>query len=122
MKRNLRLRLGRQHNQLLAEGLVVASVTQGREVRNLVKTLGIPANQAFGKKLIMLSAQPKPKIAPLMITVVGPSKARKDDLNVKWDKELVKKGLAKTAAYVDKSVENLSSIVMRSRRERNQCC
>jgi hypothetical protein len=93
-------------------GLVVASVTQGREVRNLVETLGIPANKAFGEKLIMLSAQPKPKIAPLAITVLAPSKARKDDLNVKWDKELVKKGLAKTAAYVDTSIENLSSIVM----------
>jgi beta-lactamase superfamily II metal-dependent hydrolase len=93
-------------------GLVVASVTQGRDVRDLVKTLGIPANKAFGTKPIMLSSQPKPKIAPLTITVVAPSKARKDDLNVKWDKVLVKKGLAKTAAYVDTSVENLSSIVM----------
>jgi hypothetical protein len=93
-------------------GLVLASVTQGREVRNLVKKLGIPANNAFGKKLIMLSAQPKPKIAPLTITVVAPSKARRDELHVKWDKELVNKGLAKTAAYVDKSVANLSSIVM----------
>lgn len=92
--------------------LILASVTQGRDVRNLSKTLGISMNAAFGKKLVLLGAEPKPRVAPLTITVVGPSKARKDDLNAKWDKELVKKGLAKTAAYVDKSVENLSSIVV----------
>lgn len=92
--------------------LVLASVPQGREVRGLLKKLAIRANGAFGGRLVMLPAHPAPQPDPLAITVIGPSKQRKDDLNAKWDKELVRKGLARTAAYVDRSIENLSSIVL----------
>ncbi len=92
--------------------LVLASVPQGREVRDLLKKLAIRSNGAFGGGLVLRPAGPKPQPAPLEITVIGPSKQRKDDLNAKWDTELIKKGLAKTAAYVDRSIENLSSIVL----------
>jgi hypothetical protein len=92
--------------------LVLASVPQGRDVRNLLKTLAIPRNKAFGGSLVMLPTDAMPPITPLKIRVIGPSKRRKEDLNAKWDEELVKRGLARTAAYVDRSVENLSSIVV----------
>src|SRR4051812_45115243 len=96
----------------LTTRLVLASVVQGREVRNLLKKLAIPANRAFGGKLATTESIPHPPLAHLAISVVGPSKKRKDDLNRKWDKELVRTGLAKTASYVDNSVENLSSLVV----------
>ena len=96
--------------------LVLASVKQGRDVRDLAKKLSIPMNKAVKKKLLTLPTNPQPlDVDGLALTVVAPSEARKDALNEKWDKELKKlqkKGLLKTAAYVDNAVENLSSIVV----------
>jgi hypothetical protein len=123
-------------SELLAEGaaasnsvkhstkLVVASVPQGRELRNAARKLGIVLNSPFkgriaspktGKKAIELGNG-------LSFTVLGPRPAQLAALQNDWAKKVAdmkKKGTLKPAAmqaiaaeFVDKSVYNLSSIVV----------
>jgi hypothetical protein len=99
---------------------ILASVKQGRELRRLLDALSLGGNMPF-RGLIMAGGPAKPvTVGDLRITVVAPRKAELADLQKKWNKEikpLLKKErsrerLAEIAAYVDKSVHNLSSIVV----------
>lgn len=97
--------------------LVVASVPQGRTIRDLARKLDIKVNKGVGGDLVLFPTIPSPiaLVGGLSLTVAGPSKARLQNLQKKWDaevKKLLKKGVIKTAAYVDNSVTNLSSIVV----------
>ena len=99
--------------------LILASVTQGRELRKLLDALQLAGNDPFDG-LVLSGGLKAVAVGDLQITVVGPDKANLLALQEKWDKEikpLLKKErsagkLAEIAAYVDKSVHNLSSIVM----------
>jgi hypothetical protein len=104
--------------------LMVASVPQGRDLRNAAKKLGIVLNSPFkgpiaapktGKKKVPLGNS-------LSFTVLGPARAQLDALEQDWAKKVAdmkKKGTLKSSAmqamaadFVDKSVYNLSSIVV----------
>lgn len=104
--------------------LLVASVPQGRELRNAAKKLGILLNSPFkgliagpktGKKVVDLGNG-------LSLTVLGPRTAQLAALQNDWAKKIAamkKKGTLKPAAmqataaeFVDKSVYNLASIVV----------
>jgi beta-lactamase superfamily II metal-dependent hydrolase len=96
--------------------LVLASVGQGDQLRRDAARLGCIVND--DRKLF---------VAPLQIdlehglkaTIVGPLKAQLQALQTEWDKAITKKKdasakehAAAIAAYLDKSVPNLSSIVV----------
>lgn len=99
---------------------VLASIKQGAKLRGDAKKLKFPSNLEFDGKLILAAEDGGPiDIADgLTLTVVGPMQPELKKLHDKhdaWLKELKKKGMTPEealAAYVDKSVPNLSSIVV----------
>lgn len=103
-----------------AGSLLLASVPQGRDLRKTVDALNLDGNPPFGG-LVMAGHAPIGDIGNLEITVVAPSQANLKALQKDWDKKIkpiLKKeqkntaDFAEVADYVDKSVYNLSSIVM----------
>lgn len=129
---------------------VAASVPQGRELRVLASRLGIPINSGLPRvggrardrvpRLVVARADNEPVNLGhgLSFRILGPSLDRVERLGRKWDKELVRKGLAapsepelepgtgpdddgedvegagivEPAAFVDRSVFNLASLVI----------
>jgi hypothetical protein len=99
---------------------VVASVGQGRELRRHAKRLNLlPANRPF-QGLVMAplgGGQPFELESGhgLRLRVVNPDERRVRSLHAKWEAELQKAAERKTsamaAAFTDRSVFNLSSIV-----------
>ncbi len=96
--------------------LLLASVGQGRELRQLLDGLGLGGNQPFGG--LVMAGRKRIKVGNLELTIVAPSKANLRALQKDWDEKvkpmLNKKSArrAEIAAYLDKSIYNLSSIVM----------
>ncbi len=100
---------------------VLASIQQGAQLRSdVIKKLKASLNEDFGGGLILANenGEPVDMADELKFTVVGPMVPELTKLHEKhqaWLKDLAKEG--KTAedvlsAYVDKSVANLSSIVV----------
>ncbi len=99
---------------------VVASVAQGRQLRDHARRLNLdPVNAPF-QGLVMApeaGAKPFPWGNGLTLTVVNPDERRLRSLQKRWD-EAVKAAKAKgdaaalAAAYSDRSVFNLASIVV----------
>jgi hypothetical protein len=98
---------------------VVATVGQGRNLRDLARKLHWKQNVGFDG-LVMVPDDAGVEVDlgldPLKLTVVGPRAAELELLRKEWAKELKKirekeKEPAKAAEYLDKSVYNLSSIV-----------
>jgi hypothetical protein len=96
---------------------VLASVNQGRKLRSMARQLGIPLNRGF-RGLVSSTEMGKAVLnigAGLGFTVLCPTMKRLEALNKEWEKtlrELQKAGTAEIAAFVDRSVANLSSIVV----------
>ncbi|MBI5968872.1 MAG: hypothetical protein HY882_13590 [Deltaproteobacteria bacterium] len=101
--------------------LMVASVPQGRDLRNNANALNLAVNAPFNG-LVMAPKQGE-KTVPLggglSFTILSPNQQRLEDLQEEWDKQLPKIKKAKpaeaqsiTAAFVDDSVYNLSSIIL----------
>lgn len=98
---------------------VLASIEQGFRLHQDAERLGFPRNPEFDGKLIVARANAKAKdIAQgFKLTVVGPMEPDLRALHarhVKWLADLKKKGKSvpqALAAYVDRSIPNLSSIV-----------
>jgi beta-lactamase superfamily II metal-dependent hydrolase len=90
---------------------VLASVPQGQELFVFAKRHGISdtMNDPFSPLIICKPNQKTEKIAGLAVTVIAPAAAEVEALRNKW-KQLRKKGI--TAAFDDRSVYNLSSIVV----------
>lgn len=105
----------------LPGGAIIASVPQGRDVRNNAKLLSLSVNDPFGT-IVAAPVKGKKTVTigdGLKFTVLGPVKDRIEELQIEWNAVLEKKGLATdkdgqalAAAYLDKSVYNLSSIVV----------
>jgi hypothetical protein len=99
---------------------VLASIEQGSQLRSDAALLGFPLNLEFDGRLIVAEEDgPAAEIAPdLTFTVLGPTVPELKKLHAKHDawlkalKEQHKSPPAALAAYVDKSVPNLSSIVV----------
>jgi hypothetical protein len=110
---------------------IIASVAQGRQLRLDADALGLNMNSGFDDMLQFSAPGGRLNMgAQLTFTVLGPRQAELDALNKKWDKE-VKALLAKkkktdgggsqltaadlralAAEFVDKSIHNLSSVVV----------
>jgi beta-lactamase superfamily II metal-dependent hydrolase len=97
---------------------VVASVGEGRDLRDVARKLHWPVNDGFDQ-LVMApdDAGVDIDLDPLRLTVVGPRATELEELRKKWAKEVAKLAKAKPAEaariaeYLDQSVYNLSSIV-----------
>lgn len=98
---------------------LLASVGQGRELRDLVKFFTLDGNKPF-KSIVKFSKKATTvKLNGLEITVLGPDETNLQKLQEDWNKKikaLLKKpgkaAKAELAAYLDRSVYNLSSIVV----------
>jgi hypothetical protein len=98
---------------------VLASIAQGAQLRHDAEKLDVPINAEFGGDLIIAkNADPTDLGNGLTFTVVGPMLPEVDALRKKhleWLKRLKQEGKKPSevlAEYVDKSVPNLSSIVL----------
>lgn len=100
-------------------GAVLASVAQGRQLRDDAHYLNWAVNAQFQGQLILADECAKPvEITPnLRVTVIGPGKKEIADLQQmhdKWLRERESQGqdISALAAYIDRSVPNLSSLVV----------
>lgn len=99
---------------------LLASVGQGRELRDLVNRLGLSGNKPFNSIVKYPHTANPVKLGSLTVTAVGPDEKNLARLQADWDKKVAellkkeadKKAKAELADYVDKSVYNLSSIVV----------
>lgn len=112
-------REGMSDEEVRAAVMVLASIPQGRTLRDDAGRLKWKVNRHFGGKLILATREPV--VAKLeggvTLTVVGPMQTELEALQEAHDDWLreqkdKKKAEAALAAYLDKSVPNLSSIVM----------
>ena len=91
---------------------VLASVTNGKQLRDDLEALHVPLNPGFKGKLVRPGEGPSVPAKfgkALTIHVVGPLAEQLDDLQKKFAQDL--KPEQALAAYTDTSVPNLSSIV-----------
>jgi beta-lactamase superfamily II metal-dependent hydrolase len=97
---------------------IVASVSQGRDLRDNARKLAWKPNQPF-KRFVMAPSDANPvQIGPLRLTVLCPRRAQLEALQKEWAEKLralkhARKSteIAEISEYLDKSVYNLSSIV-----------
>jgi hypothetical protein len=110
-----------EHPEVVSSSLkILASIEQGFRLRQDAEGLGFRHNPEVGGKLIMAHENGQAfDIAPgLKFTVVGPMQPELEALHqkhIEWLADLKKKGKsppAALAAYIDKSVPNLSSLVV----------
>lgn len=97
--------------------LILASVSEGRDLRNLLDALKLEGNPPF-KGLIRAGQKPV-ALDNLELKVVAPSEKNLLALQKDWDRHVRKileredeQSRAEAAAFVDRSVYNLSSIVI----------
>ncbi|HEX2162349.1 MAG TPA: hypothetical protein VHM02_00215, partial [Thermoanaerobaculia bacterium] len=99
--------------------LVVASVDQGRALRDDAARLGFPP------RLLVAQADERPRNfgAGLELRLVGPLKAQVEALHAEWEERLRaldrqgRLGDAEAAAFTDRSAANLASLVVLAERD-----
>ncbi|MDP1962743.1 MAG: hypothetical protein Q8K93_11145 [Reyranella sp.] len=87
---------------------VLASVNQGRQLRDLIALFKLEGNKPVGG--IVVGAKPPIDVEGLTISVVGPLDDQLEQLRKDWKKAPQSKK-AELADYLDESTANLSSIV-----------
>jgi beta-lactamase superfamily II metal-dependent hydrolase len=93
-------------------------VREGHKLRVTAKKLKIPVNKGFAEDLIVLETAGQPvALGPLSLKVIGPTRANLTALRKEWLAWLEKTEAdvladPETAAMADKSIPNLSSIVL----------
>lgn len=96
-------------------GATIASVGQGRTLRDRAENLAIPTN---GGDDLIVGGFTWDMGGGLSFQVIGPRREQIDEFREAWDKELERKGwatrtaAAEVAAFLDKSPANLASIVV----------
>jgi beta-lactamase superfamily II metal-dependent hydrolase len=94
----------------MSERAVAASYHQGRAVRDGAAALGLSGNQPFESPLVCRAVA---DLSGLAVTVVAPDQAAIDALATKWRTAQKQQDPAVlTASYADRSIPNLSSIVI----------
>jgi len=110
-----------EEEEVIVDSLkVLASIEQGHRLRGDAEALGFPLNQEFDEQLILAGRKALEMADGLTFTVAGPMKPellklqKKHDEFLEAQQERAKKrtAAAALAAYVDRSVPNLSSIVV----------
>jgi hypothetical protein len=109
---------GLDHETVLASLQVLASIEQGHRLRADARKLGFPLNPQFDGKLVLAGPQERKLGSDVVMLVAGPMQAelqKLQDRHDAWLQDQQKKkpaAGASLAAYVDRSVPNLSSIVV----------
>lgn len=99
-------------------GTAFLGIREGHKLTLLARRLKMVINKGFTDELILVDTAKAPvKLGPLKLTIVGPSKANLQALRTKWldwIEEVQEKFLTdpKSLANADKSIPNLSSIVV----------
>jgi hypothetical protein len=112
------LATGAADESIRSSAAVLASIPQGRDLSNNARKLGWLDNPGFDG-LVMAPEKGGKKVGldkNTHATIVSPMQHQIDDLRKKWDEYMAKlkkkeADAAEVAAYVDRSVYNLSSIV-----------
>jgi beta-lactamase superfamily II metal-dependent hydrolase len=108
-------------NNFAAAKAAIMATEQGHKLSLLAGILGIVINPGFPKGLVLVEEEeeaPNPiKIDNLTLRIIGPTKANLEELRNEWRKWLEKYETAdisepSIAAMADKSIPNLSSIVV----------
>jgi beta-lactamase superfamily II metal-dependent hydrolase len=108
-------------NNFAAAKAAIMATEQGHKLSLLAGILGIVINPGFPKGLVLIEEEeeaPNPiKIDNLTLRIIGPTKANLEELRNEWRKWLEKYETAdisepSIAAMADKSIPNLSSIVV----------
>lgn len=102
--------------------LIMQSVAQGNALATDLRTLGLQGNAPVNGFVSAKKGQKKLRIDGALVTIVGPLQRRLDDLRKEWVKALEKptkagrqaalQALFLPAKKLDKSIPNLSSIVV----------
>jgi Metallo-beta-lactamase superfamily len=100
-------------------GIGLAGIGEGDKLRQDVLALGLPINQGLANDLVCVDDTPAPvTLDDLTLHVVGPTRANLDELRMKWlewldaHEDAVATGDPLLAAMADRSVPNLSSIML----------
>ncbi len=96
-------------------GVRVESFEQGADLANLAREVNVPRNPNKGKRLLTGDTVPAAVVRPLKVTVVAPSLQHFRDLVGDWRAKLGPTGgvlPASTKRSIDRSVTNLSSLVL----------
>jgi hypothetical protein len=104
---------------MAATDAAVAGIGEGNSLRRKALTLGFELNSGFPDELICVDDASAPvTLANLTLRVVGPTRANLDELKREWEEWLdaheaaVGSGDPRLAANADRSVPNLSSIML----------
>jgi hypothetical protein len=116
----LRTMLAASHPQSMGQtGIAVAGIGEGDRLRQNALALGLPLNQGFPGGLVCVDDAPAPvQLDNLALRVVGPTRANLDELRTKWldwldeHEDMIGAGDPLVAAMADRSVPNLSSIMV----------
>jgi hypothetical protein len=100
--------------------LIVASIAQGRRLRDAAAALALDVNRPFAGPVT--AARKVDWGDGLELTVVGPDPERLEDLQRHWEQDVRRRppSEATVAAYLDRSVFNLSSIVILAKVKRKR--
>jgi Metallo-beta-lactamase superfamily len=100
--------------------LVVASIDQGRKLRDGAAALGLDVNPPFSG--VVKAPRTVDWDDGLELTVIGPPEDRLEDLQRRWDEDVRRRSQpeAVVAGYLDRSVYNLSSIVVLAQADRKR--
>ncbi|MBC7232321.1 MAG: MBL fold metallo-hydrolase [Chloroflexi bacterium] len=100
-------------------GMVVQGISEGQHLRQSAAALGIPVNPGFAHDLICVDDAPQPLILDnLTLRIVGPTQKNLEDLKKEWlawldiYEESIASGDPFLAAMADRSIPNLSSIMI----------
>jgi beta-lactamase superfamily II metal-dependent hydrolase len=93
-------------------------IREGNRLRLMAQKLKIPTNKGFKDSLLLVETAKRPiKFGPLELKIAGPNKSNLKALRIKWLnwlEEAAQKAASDpaAAAMIDRSVPNLSSIVI----------
>ena len=108
-------------------GIALAGIAEGAQLRLAAQALELPLNEQFPGGLVCLDdAPPGLRFDNLTLRVLGPTKANLDNLHEEWERWLdahedaVAGGDPAVAAMADRSIPNLSSIMLLAEAEQKR--
>ena len=90
---------------------ILRSVDRSNELADAARAIGLSANRAFGGGVIQAGEAAR-LARGLSVTVIGPNAEQVSALREKWRENLRRQEPSELAAFLDKAVLNLASIVL----------
>ena len=109
---------------LTSTGIALMGIGEGRQLRRDALLLGVPVNEGFPGGMVSVDTAPRDiPLGELTLRVVGPTSDNLEELQEEWEEwledhaEEIASGDPLLAAMADRSVPNLSSIMLLARSE-----